>query len=400
MLDRQDFADSAKSNKKAPKAPHLFAAFQALVCLAVCMAGLETLFAIAHVGEGEFLMPDKKLGYTLMPSKQITWRKEGFGQFKTNSFGMQDEEIAVAKPPGTLRVAIFGDSYVESLHVARDKNFLNVAQRKLTKLLHKPVQILNFGVSNYSVAQCYLRYQSVAKQFHPDVVVQVFRVEESDKLLPQQSNMLAQVRPILFTYPDGKVVYDDTNVKAFLSGSTGKRMMATDWLRRNSRLYTVGNQAYQTASLAGMKSAPKIEAQDSLGLSPAKPASKQTNSDAANQERYLRCYWYMMDGQLAAFKKECAADGTTFIIMRDPMIKSTMDGVRVNAAETELLNKTAAKIGAPILDIDTAYKRQFGLKNDGTHFLPMGHYNASTHAWVGEHLADYLSTLENKTGAR
>jgi hypothetical protein len=382
-----------KAARKKPGAKgRVFAGFQALVYLALSMAGLEALFACAHVGEGEFLMPDKRLGYTLMPSKQITWRKEGFGQFKTNSFGMQDEEIPLAKPPGTLRVAIFGDSYVESLHVARDKNFLNVAQKKLTELLHKPVQILNFGVSNYSVAQCYLRYQTVAKQFHPDVVVQVFRVEESDKLLPQRSDLLAQVRPVFFVGPHNELVYDDTNVKAFMAGKTGKRMVGTDWLRRNSRLYIIGAQAWQALSTFGKKAAPKADALDSPNATNAAIA----NSDAANKERYLRCYWYMMDGQLAAFKQECAKAGTKFIIMRDPMIKAGMDGLRTNRAEDELLYKTASKIGAPVLDLDTAYKNQFGLKNDGTHFLPMGHYNAGTHAWVGQHLADYLSTINIK----
>ena len=50
----------------------------------------------------------------------------------------------------------------------------------------------------------------------------------------------------------------------------------------------------------------------------------------------------------------------------------------------------AARLGVPILDLDSSFQKQFGLKNDGSHFLSGGHFNSATHAWVGAHLADYL----------
>ena len=159
---------------------------------------------------------------------------------------MQDQEITLAKPPGTLRIAVFGDSYVESLHVDRSQNFLQTAARSLADQLHKPVQVLNFGVSNYSVAQDYLRYKKLAKQFKPDLVIQVFRVEESDKLLPQSSHYLSLVRPVFFVGPHGELVYDDTNVKAFLNSRSGKSMLSHQWLRQNSRLWSIAGQISQT----------------------------------------------------------------------------------------------------------------------------------------------------------
>ena len=98
----------------------------------------------------------------------------------------------------------------------------------------------------------------------------------------------------------------------------------------------------------------------------------------------------MMDKQLESFRQECAQSGTAFMIMRTPMIKAELDALRVNPNETDLLNKTAARIGAPVLNLDHKFKLQYGLKNDGSHFLSGGHFNKDMHRWVGENLAQYV----------
>jgi len=381
---------------------------QGLLYLALCLLMLEGIFALAHVGEAEYLKPDRVTGFTLMPNKVITQRVEGFATLKTNSFGMQNDPITVAKPPDVLRIAIFGDSYVESLHVARDKNFLQTLAAQLSEKLHKRVQVLNFGVSNYSVAQDYLRYRTVAKQFQPDLVIQVFRVEESDKLLPQASSYLSLVRPVFFVGPHGELVYDDTNVKSFLNSSTGKNMVKHQWLRSNSRLWNIAGQISQTlqtfkkslgkplstASVAPGAAATQT-APPQATQSQATPAIAAATQTSTNKDRYLSCYWYMMDKQLESFRQECANSGTAFMILRTPMIKAELDSLRVNANETNLLNKTASRIGAPILNLDHLFKLQFGLKNDGTHFLSGGHFNKTMHRWVGENLAQYVAANQN-----
>ncbi|MBS2005670.1 MAG: SGNH/GDSL hydrolase family protein [Cyanobacteria bacterium SZAS TMP-1] len=372
---------------------------QAAAYLAFCILALEAVFALAHVGEAEYLMPDRVTGFTLMPNKVITQRVEGFGSFRTNSFGMQNDEITVAKPPGVLRIAVFGDSYVESLHVARDKNFLQTLARELGQRLHKQVQVLNFGVSNFSVAQDYLRYRTLAKRFQPDLAIQVFRVEESDKLLPQASSYLSLVRPVFFVGPHGELVYDDTNVRSFYNSSSGKNMVKKQWLRCNSRLWNVAGVLSQNLqTLKKSLTLKKAPAATSPALSTTSGAGQQT---ASNKDRYLSCYWYMMDKQLESFRQECAANGTAFMILRTPMIKAELDQLRTNPTETNLLYATASRIGAPILNLDTPFKLEFGLKNDGSHFLSGGHFNRATHKWIGEHLADYLarnqeSLLQNR----
>jgi lysophospholipase L1-like esterase len=365
---------------------------QGLIYAALCFLGLELLFAAAHVGESEYLMPDPVTGYKLMPNKVITQRLEGFGSFKTNSFGMQNDEISLQKPADVLRIAVFGDSYIESLQVARDKNFMQILAQDLGEKLHKKVQVLNFGVSGYSVAQDYLRYKTLAKQFKPDLVIQSFRVEESDKLLPRETRYLSLVRPVFFVGPHGELVYDDTNVRSFLQSSSGKNMVKNEWLRRNSRLWSVAgliSQNLQSFKNGSWPSAP-------VKTGPVKATAADSDSIAGNKARYISCYWYMMDKQLQSFHDQCALQGTAFMILRLPTIKAEMDSLRSNDTETKLLYQTAAKIGAPILNLDAPFKKQFGTKNDSSHFLPGGHFNTDMHRWVGTNLADYLAQSDQK----
>ena len=99
---------------------------QTIGYLALCIVFLEAFFYLACVGDGEHVYPDLKVGYKIFANKRITQRNEGFGCFKLNSFGMQNDEISVVKPAGVYRVAVFGDSYVESLQVSRANNYLNI----------------------------------------------------------------------------------------------------------------------------------------------------------------------------------------------------------------------------------------------------------------------------------
>jgi hypothetical protein len=223
-------------------------------CAVVQMAGavvigalaLEGIFYWSGVGETEHLRPDRELGFKPFENKQITQRKEGFGRFVFNSYGMQNNVVVQAKPAGTLRVAVFGDSYVESLQVPREKNYTSLLSGELSARLGRPVETMNFGVSNYSVAQDYLRYLTLGRKFKPDLVVLAYRVGETEKLLPNPSKALAFVRPVFFKMADDSLKYDNSVVTDFLSSREGKRMLQTGWLRQYSHVWGVVGRMQQT----------------------------------------------------------------------------------------------------------------------------------------------------------
>jgi len=381
------------SNKNARKsklslASGLTAGLQGLTYLALCIAALEGLFYLAAVGDGEHVFPDMKVGYKIFANKRITQRNEGFGCFLLNSFGMQNDEISVAKPAGVYRIAVFGDSYVEALQVPRKANYLNIVARDLSAKLGREVQVLNFGVSNYSVAQDYLRYQTLAKQFRPDLVIQVFRVEEIGKLLPMETQSLLFVRPVLFPGPNNDVVYDNTCVRQFMAGKEGKRLLATNWLRANSRIWGVLSFMWQQAQV--FQGETQAKAQSMIGTKKSGPSfSLPTDQTRSN---YAKCYWYMMDRQLSCFKNECAAQGTKFMFLRTPMVRPGAHDLTDNDTETMLLEKTASKLDVPVLNLDKAYRSWAGTHDDGTNFSAGGHFTAPLHKWVANNLTNFLYT--------
>ena len=66
---------------------------------------------------------DTERGIALRPGAKGVYREEGEGRFRINSEGMRDRERAVAKPAGSLRVAVLGDSMTEALQVAYEESF-------------------------------------------------------------------------------------------------------------------------------------------------------------------------------------------------------------------------------------------------------------------------------------
>ena len=211
-MDKEDLNDSSSSGKFSGARGKIMALGQGLIYLCFCIFALEGIFYLAQIGDSEHITPDFKLGYKLFAGKRVTQREEGFGCFKLNSFGMQNDEVSPSKIKGVYRIAVFGDSYVEALQVPRPANYLSLLAKNLSAKLGRPVEVLNFGVSNYSIAQDYLRYQSLAKQFKPDLVIQAFRVEEISKLLPLETQALLFVKPVFFVGEKGQLVYDNTCV--------------------------------------------------------------------------------------------------------------------------------------------------------------------------------------------
>jgi hypothetical protein len=382
------FGNTASAKAAHGKATFAIGAAQCLAYLVVCIALVEVLFYIAQVGDSEHIKPDIKVGFKPFAGKRITQRGEGFGSFRLNSFGMQNDETTPAKPPGVYRIAVFGDSYVEALQVPRSANYVNLVEKELSKRLGKKVEVLNFGVSNYSVAQDYLRYQTVARQFKPDLVIQVFRVEEIGKLLPMETQALLFVRPVFFVGEKGQLVYDNTCVRQFFNTKEGKRMLSTQWFRANSRIWGVMAPKWlqalslpaQTQALMALpKSAPKQAA--SIFTLP-------TDNVRAN---YAKCYWYMMDKQLSCFKDQCTRDGAAFVFVRTPMIRPGMHVLTDNETETNLLEKTAAKLNVPVLNLDKAYRAYAGTTDDGSNFSAGGHFTKKLHGWVADNLTDFLA---------
>ncbi|MCM8774799.1 MAG: hypothetical protein NC930_00350 [Candidatus Omnitrophica bacterium] len=131
-----------------------------------------------------FLQPDRAVGWKQVPNLKwiwggIHWYGRDFSvPIQTNSLGFRDMEHTIEKPENVIRIALLGDSLIEAVQVPFKKTAGHLLEKKLNAL--RPVigpkghrlryEVLNFGVSNYSVGQYLLVWENYVRQYRPDFV--------------------------------------------------------------------------------------------------------------------------------------------------------------------------------------------------------------------------------------
>lgn len=142
--------------------------------------------------EAATLIPDDKTGWTYRPNS-----KRQNGEFTINGAGMRSlREYTLRAPSDTLRIALFGDSFVAGDEVKDEEAWGSLLEQQLNQAGLRS-EVLNSGVGGYSIGQAYLRWQSQGKQYDPDIVIFVFQAENLDR----------NVNVFRILYPQGGVVY-------------------------------------------------------------------------------------------------------------------------------------------------------------------------------------------------
>lgn len=147
----------------------------------------QTIFSVL------FLEPDETLGWKGHPDFEFRWRGlyEHCVEFDRtvtlNNWGFHDTDWQQTAAGDTIRVALIGDSFVEAIQVEEPAT----AASRLETLLEEQVpgqdfEVMNFGVSNYSVGQFQLMYEHVARQFEPDYVFILVAYFVMDRTLQQE----------------------------------------------------------------------------------------------------------------------------------------------------------------------------------------------------------------------
>ncbi len=147
-----------------------------LIVASLLVALLLAEIALRVIGFSymSFHRPDAQLGLRLRSNMVGRFNTEGGATVHTNSAGFRDLERSVAKPPGTVRIAVLGDSYIEALQVDQEAMFTAQLERKLNDCHafgDKHVEVLNFGVSGYGTAQQLLTFRLFASRYAPDLVL-------------------------------------------------------------------------------------------------------------------------------------------------------------------------------------------------------------------------------------
>jgi len=114
--------------------------------------------------------PDRDFGFESTPGARGIWTTEHRAPLQINSLGLRDVERELAKPAGTLRVGLLGDSMVEGAQVSQEANFAALAERRLRAEGYK-VELINLAIAGPSPIRQLWRLEGRGYPLNLDLVL-------------------------------------------------------------------------------------------------------------------------------------------------------------------------------------------------------------------------------------
>lgn len=204
----------------------------------VALLIVEIILAMAGLGEEEIFKLDPKYGFVHMTDKRVTWRSEGFARSYFGPDGMREADLTIQKPAGVFRVALLGDSLVESLQVPIEETFGKELERKFKKSASgKELQVLNFGNSGYSTAQEFMQLKDKVMKYSPDAVIVFYNHRDIFENWAPPDQTITNVRPYALHLPNQPLTIDSSSVAAWMKSPRGKFLTSISWIRKHSRIW-------------------------------------------------------------------------------------------------------------------------------------------------------------------
>jgi lysophospholipase L1-like esterase len=110
-----------------------------------------------------------------------------------NSMGLRDREFALAKPPGTVRILMLGDSLTFGWGVKAE----DTPSKLLEGLLNRSgsqtkYEVINAGVGNYNTRMEVAYFFDKGRQLQPDVVVLNYFINDAEPTPRRHNNLLGE----------------------------------------------------------------------------------------------------------------------------------------------------------------------------------------------------------------
>lgn len=338
----------------------------------------------------QFHERDDTVGLTLRPHARGWYTEEGRAYVEVNSAGMRDIERPRAKAPGTLRIAVIGDSYTEAIQVAREDAFPARLEKHLGACAGS-VEVLNFGVSGFGTAQQLLTLRKKVWDFAPDIVLLAF-FPSNDVMNNSRELEPDKLRPF-FVVQDGRLALDDS----FRQQRSYRILSSAPYrfLRQHSRVLGLALKARRgwVAMTAKSEGGPELGLDWGVFRPPAAP-------------EWARA-WEVTEALLAAIHDEVTSHGATLAMT------SITEAAAVHPSEA-LRARYAAQLGAP--DFLYAERRLAAFaEKRGVAFLPLtdgmnergagkplhgfgasagaGHWNEDGHRTAAQLMGEFLCEM-------
>lgn len=286
-----------------------------LVCAAIGEIGLRMA---GKKFNGSTYTADPLLGWALRPGAAAWETAEGVAWSRINSHGFRDHERPVAKPAGTYRIAVVGDSFTEARQVGLDDAFTSQTERALNQdpacCGNRRAEVLNFGVPGYGTAQELLLLKNRVWQFSPDLIV-LQTYTGNDLFDNHRSLSLANIdQTPYFLLRDGKLVFDDSfrHLPKFSPARIRIKNIASDLMNNSILLQTV----LHVRTVLAQRN--KINAVHQRGTLP--PNYQQFLAFLPPELPEMKESWQVTEALLEEFIQEVRSHGVPvlFLIMPSP----------------------------------------------------------------------------------
>ena len=144
--------------------------------LALAAIVAEIGLRIVQYGHGRlsieaFNQYDPLLGWRITPNADATIVTSDYRtHLKYGPKGLRGKDYPYVKPPGTYRIEVLGDSFVDGFSVPLEDRVSEVLERRLGR----GNEVVNLGVSGYATDQELLMLESDGWKYQPDLVVLFF----------------------------------------------------------------------------------------------------------------------------------------------------------------------------------------------------------------------------------
>jgi hypothetical protein len=375
--------------------------------LLLIVPAAEVTLRIMGVSNPLFTEPDELLGAWHIPHCTGWYVREGKSYVTMNSHGMRDVERQLEKAPGTVRIAVLGDSYTEALQVPSDKTFCSWIERELgnpSSAARKKVEVLNFGCSGFGTTQEYFLLKHRVWEFEPDLIL--VALTPGTNVRNNCRSLRWDNRPF-FVWEQEHLVLDTSFRK-------GRTFSIPRWQWRG--LASCVNHSRFLQMLLEIRSSIKEQSLQArkdpaeLEESPAMEAGLETFQEPRDP-RWTEA-WRITEKVLTLLRDEAAGHHTPLRVVLvnshhqvHPDVAARQELARklgindLNYAESRL-ERILKREGIPVLALAPMFCKYaereqvylHGFRSNGT--LGQGHWNEDGHRLAGKVIADWLRELD------
>jgi len=230
-------------------------------------------------------------------------------EYRINGQGMRaDHDYPLAKPPGTCRVAVFGDSLMMGYEVDLQDTFSSQLEELLRARGYR-AEVLNFAVSGFGTAEMLRTYEAFARGLHPDVVLFSWHVTDMDD----------NVRSGLYRLQDGKL---ESANPTYLPGVHTQDLLMRSALYRlvadHSQLYSLIRERFGLF-LKGLVVVARQDRASAKRAVSADPDDPDHGDDDAVRAAQRRANAALSSAIVAHAAQVVAADGNDFYLVEAPI---------------------------------------------------------------------------------